>query len=328
MAKRVVTLDIDSTSVRLLELVGKRVRRWATAPLEPGLVENGVVVDPEAVGARIRELIRSSRIRGRNIITSVGGAFSISRILTLPPTTDEDLEYQVRQAAKEVLPVPLEELYLTWQPIISTGLEQEVLLLAIPRSVVNYHLAALHAGGVKVNVVNLKPLALVAVCAQTDALVVNLEPISIDIAVVVNGVPQILHTTSFSKNNLAPQEEVDRTALTVSRTVEFYNTRHPLLPLEPDAPILLAGQQATDPLLVQQLEAHTGRTVSLLAPPVECPSHFPLAQYAVNIGLAIRPGAVEGLPTGTVPFTVNILPPRERRYPQRVCKQSGGVPSL
>ncbi|GAG51530.1 unnamed protein product, partial [marine sediment metagenome] len=35
MAKKIVTLYVDDTSIRLLVTQGNRVRKWADVPLEP-----------------------------------------------------------------------------------------------------------------------------------------------------------------------------------------------------------------------------------------------------------------------------------------------------
>ena len=40
MAKKIVTLYIDDTSIRLLVTSGKRVKKWADVPLPPGMVKN------------------------------------------------------------------------------------------------------------------------------------------------------------------------------------------------------------------------------------------------------------------------------------------------
>ena len=91
MAKKIVTLDIDNTSIRLLELDGNRVSRWGSTALEPGLVENGNVVNPELVGTRIRELMTTVGIRANSVISSISGAFAISRVVAIPTEGGEPL---------------------------------------------------------------------------------------------------------------------------------------------------------------------------------------------------------------------------------------------
>ena len=56
-SRPVTTLHIEGSSVRLLAVRGGQVTQWGTEPLEPGLVQEGVVADPRAVGERIESLL-------------------------------------------------------------------------------------------------------------------------------------------------------------------------------------------------------------------------------------------------------------------------------
>ena len=53
MAKKVVTLFIRDDSANLLIMSGKRVEKWASLPLEPGLVSQGLVVDEAQVANKL-----------------------------------------------------------------------------------------------------------------------------------------------------------------------------------------------------------------------------------------------------------------------------------
>ena len=84
MAKKVVTLYIDDTSLRLLVARGDRVKKWATLPLESGLVRDGVVVDEAKVAAKIKELFKSQKVSPKNVVTGMSGLNSLSQLITLP----------------------------------------------------------------------------------------------------------------------------------------------------------------------------------------------------------------------------------------------------
>ena len=314
MAKRIVTLDIDNTSVRLLELDGNRVRRWGSTALEPGLVENGNVVNPELVGAHIRDLMASLRIRSGSVVSSIGGAFAISRVIMVPRTGGESLQRRVLRLAEEISPVPVAELYVTWRQLSTTDDDVEVLLLAVPRSVVNYHVAALQAAGLRATALNLKTIAVASLASEPDVLALNVGPSSVDIAVMVNGLPQVLHTATFPANGNAGQVDAAQVVSSLTRVVEFYNTRHPRQPLAADVPILLAGQEVMAPAFGEYLEEHTGRTVMLPEPPVEYPPHLSTAEYGVNIGLAVRRDGIDGHPEAGTPLSVNVLLAPQRQF--------------
>ena len=72
MPQRFITLDLDDASIRMLETVGTEVRRWAGATLEPGLVVEGLVVDPEGLGAQIQQLLRRGGFHSKTVLSSLG----------------------------------------------------------------------------------------------------------------------------------------------------------------------------------------------------------------------------------------------------------------
>lgn len=314
MAKRIVTLDIDNTSIRVLELDGNRVRRWGTAALEPGLVENGNVVNPELVGARIRELMASVGIRASSVVSSIGGAFVMSRVVMVPRTGGDSLQRRVLRLAEELSPVPVADLYVTWRQLSATADEVEILLLAVPRSVVNYQLEALQAAGLRATALNLKTIAVASLASEPDVLALNVGPSSVDVALMVNGLPQLLHTTTLPAKGITEQVDADQVVSSLTRAVEFYNGRHLQQPLAADVPILLAGQEVMAPAFTEYLEEHTGRTVMLPEPPVEYPPHLSTAEYGVNIGLAVRDGGIKGHPEAGTPLSVNVLLAPQRRF--------------
>ena len=58
MAEKVMTLYFKDNAVNLLVARGKKVDRWASVPLEPGLVVGGVIKDEAGVADKVREIIQ------------------------------------------------------------------------------------------------------------------------------------------------------------------------------------------------------------------------------------------------------------------------------
>ena len=72
MAKRVVTLAIDTTAIRIMEAAGGEVMKWASLSLDPSISEEGVFLDPQALSAAVKQLLDSSGIRaGMSLPASV-----------------------------------------------------------------------------------------------------------------------------------------------------------------------------------------------------------------------------------------------------------------
>ena len=83
-SKRIVTLNIESTDLRLLVIRGKRVEEWSSVSLEPGLVKEGLILDLPAVSRVISELMAGQGVKGKEIIASLSGFQSVQRLPDLP----------------------------------------------------------------------------------------------------------------------------------------------------------------------------------------------------------------------------------------------------
>jgi type IV pilus assembly protein PilM len=63
MAKRVTTLFIRDTGINLLVMKGRQVEKWASLPLEPGLVSQGLVVDEDRVAEKVEQLFKETGVQ-------------------------------------------------------------------------------------------------------------------------------------------------------------------------------------------------------------------------------------------------------------------------
>ena len=135
MAKKVTTIFIRDDSINLLVMRGERVEKWAIMPLEPGLVSQGLIVDEAQVVEKVKELFKLQKLAMGKVIAGISGHNSVYRIITLPELPEAVLPEAVKREAKRVIPVPLEEVYLSYQPITTTPGETNVFLAAFPREI-------------------------------------------------------------------------------------------------------------------------------------------------------------------------------------------------
>ena len=314
---KVVTLDIDSTGIRIMETRGGTVRKWAEAPIEPGKVEEAVVSDQSALSTTVKQLMASSGIKAGKVIASLSGIYSVSRVLpesNLPPapTTEE----AVLETARMIMPLSGDRLYVSWQAITAEEGERLFLIVGVPRDALENEVRALKAVGINPNIVELRTMALTRAVNKEQALIVNIDPTSFDVILVVKGVPEIMRTVAWQPDKLTMEDTVERLAVTLEVTVDFYNSHHLETPLDPATPLFITGQMSTDLTLVEKLPARLGYPVEPLAPPLKCPEYLPISQYAVNIGLALRKTASPRSPEqgGLLPLDINLLPEAYRPW--------------
>lgn len=283
-----VTLSISATSIRLLSVKGRRVKKWASQPLAAGLVKDGLILQPEAVGAAIDALFKVTGVPRKRVVTSVTGLSFTYRILNLPRMRSALVEEAILRALRKEIPLPLEELYLSWQAISRKRGEVDYFVLGVSRNLVDAVSQTLAEAKIKPYMMDLKPLALARAARRRDALIVALEPDCFDVVLVANGIPTVLRTIAPKGEGATLQDNIRQLTTELSRTVKFYNSSHAENPLSPTTPLLLTGELSTDAATNKLIQKEVGYPVEALVPQLEFLSGFRVDSYTTNIGLALK----------------------------------------
>ncbi len=82
---------------------------------------------------RIKQLFQSQKVNTRKVILGFSGLHSLTRPATLPQLPKAMLPEAVAREARRVLPVPLDQLYLTWRTIPCPKGRIQVFIAATPR---------------------------------------------------------------------------------------------------------------------------------------------------------------------------------------------------
>ncbi|HEY82269.1 MAG TPA: hypothetical protein G4O01_03150 [Dehalococcoidia bacterium] len=313
LAGKVVTLEIGSTSIRLMETRGGVVRKWADLSFAPdSIAEEEEAGSTElSLGTMVKQLMASSGIKARKVNVSLSGLYSISRLLPVSNLApDLPLQEAALEMASQIMPLSEDRLHLFWQVLTPSDEEDQILFLGVPREVLDSEIRSLKAVGITPQTVELKAMALIRVVNREQALILNIEPASFDIIIIANGLPQIMHTAAWQRETLSLEDAAEYLASSLELAVDFRNFHHPDAPLDPATPLFITGQLSGDPELMEKLQAKLSYPVEPLQPLLECPPYLPVSQYAVNLGLALR-GTVSSRDNeqdGPLPLDINLLP--------------------
>ncbi len=288
LSRSVITLHIEGSSVRLLAVRSGQVTEWGTEPLEPGLVRDGVVANPKAVGERIRFLLTAHHVRKSNLVAGLSGHRCMPRVLDFPGVEPRLLKEAVPREMKRELPVPLDEMHLSWQVVGGENGHLRVFALGVPKDVLGPQVEAIRLAGATLRSMDVKPLALVRAVGQGEAIIADLEPDTLDVIVVRGGVPATIRTVSLRREIETTEDKVLRLGEELTRAVKFYNDTHPEEPLQPSTPTYLTGSLAEEAASSGVPEASIGHPVEPLAPALQHPADLPVATFMVNIGLALK----------------------------------------
>ena len=305
MAKQVTTIFIEDTAVRLLVGRGKQAEKWASLPLEAGLVKHGLVQDNAKVAEKIKELLRWTKITDKKVIVGLSEPGSLYRIINLPKLPDAILPEAIKREAERVIPLSLDEVYLVHQIIGTKEQEMTLFLAAVSRHAVDNMVKTIQLAGLKPYMMDLVPLALCRVIEQPTAIVVSLRSSNFEIAVMVDRVPQVIRSLSLPGEAESLVDKLPTISEELDRTITFYNSSHTDKPLDKNTPVFVDGDlvQAPDswPLLVGNL----GSKVIPLPSPLQAANEFDASQFTVNIGLVFKENTNEV--TGSL-INLNALP--------------------
>ncbi len=289
MAKRIIALTIEGTTVRVLGSRGDSVEEWGSVPFNPRFVRNGHVADPEGLGEVIRNALANMKLTKGMCVCALSAVGSTSRIIDLPPQLDvAALDGIVQREARRLIGDSLEEGYLHWRVLPIRTRHREVFVLVVPKEPLHALMAAVQRAGLKPRIVDLTPLALLRAVNRRDAIIANGESNSLEMAIVVGDVPALIRSTVLGESTLAPDYAVGRISDELVRTISFYNDNHKDDPLDPELPIYLTGALGSNVPFSINVATLTGRPIEPLDPPLRYPIELPVAEYMVNMGLVIR----------------------------------------
>jgi Tfp pilus assembly protein PilN len=282
-----VTLNISNSSLKVLSVKGRRVNQWGSLPLAAGLVKDGLILQPKAIGEAIDTLFKATKIPRERVITSLTALSFTYRFLSMPRIKPALLEEAIHLAARKEIPLPLDELYLSWQVVGSQGDEQNFFVVGVPRNLINTLKQTLTMARLEPYIMDLKPLALARAAQRGQAIIASLEPDCFDIVLVTRGIPAIMHTVSPKGEGATLEDNIRRLTDEIAKTVVFHQNQHPGDPLSPATPLLLAGELATE-ATTGLVQAELEYPVEPLVPPLECPASLPVAAFVTNMGLALK----------------------------------------
>lgn len=162
-----VGVDIGSSSVKVLEMTERRnqyrVERFAVEPLPRNAVVENAITDIDRVAKVVRTAIRKSGSRRVYAVSAVAAAQALSKTIVVPGGLKGNaLDQQVELEARHHVPSALEGTnidYETLGPSAENPSNDEVLLAACRRDIIEERTAALVGAGLKPLIVDIVSLA-------------------------------------------------------------------------------------------------------------------------------------------------------------------------
>lgn len=165
-----VGLDLGSYALKAVEVVplngGFKVTHIGMATTPPGAVSEGVATDKEALASAIRVMLSDAGIRGKRVVTALGGEAVVVRELKVPEMPEAELQQAVSFEAERYLPAGVKEVSRDFQVLGMEEGQLEILLVAARKDLVDRQLAPLRMTGLTTAVLEVTPFSMLRAVAQ------------------------------------------------------------------------------------------------------------------------------------------------------------------
>lgn len=330
--RRYATLHISSSAVRLLSVRGTHVELWDSVALDEGLVKDGLIIDPKAVGAAINALFRLTKVPKTKVIVAVTGLPFTYRILEMPVVGPDMMEEAVTSAASAEMPLPVDQTHLSWAETETNGERSKLFVLGMYHNLVDAVTATLREAGVKQWVMDLKPLALARAAGRRNAIIASVEPDFLDIVLVVDGAVSLINSLSPQWDDRSPEKNITYLVEEISKAIRYYQSTNPERPFDSESPILLTGELAGAEEVSGLVQAEVPYPVETLVCDINRGLGLPWSLYSVNVGLALKRTSLQTATTEeTTHFRdidVDVFRGRYDEQPQTLSLAYAAVPAV
>ena len=162
-----VGLDIGSRTIKAAEVVetkkGRVLKNFNTIDIEPGIIEEGAIKDPEAVSAAIRELFKNSKLKEQNVAISVGGYSVIVKKINVKTMTEDELHDTIHFEAEQYIPFDISDVNLDFQIIGESEQnpnQMSVILVAAKKEMVSEYVSLIQMAGLNACIIDVDAFAL------------------------------------------------------------------------------------------------------------------------------------------------------------------------
>lgn len=161
-----IGLDIGSGSVKMADVVlrnGKPyLKRMALMESPERAVEEGAIAEEDLLADTLQKLAAKNGFAGGRVAAALGGRNLFIREVNFPRMTEKEMREAIRWDLEKYVPFSPDNLYFDFWIVGSgaTEMEVRVLLVAVPKEVVDSLVRVVKKAGLKLIAIDIEPLAI------------------------------------------------------------------------------------------------------------------------------------------------------------------------
>lgn len=220
-SKKILGIDIGSSAIKIVELSGggERAKLENYGILQSKFLyekpfrtfeKSTLALSTRDIAGAISAILREAKIRTKVANFSLPDFSSFFTTFELPPMGQDEISQAVQFEARQHVPLPIREMALDWVVTGGGPLEQKreklkILLVAVPKSVVNQYQEISALSGLKLQNLEAEVFALSRALVKEEkgvGVLVDIGAESTTCSVVENGVLKMSHSFDVSGNKL------------------------------------------------------------------------------------------------------------------------------
>jgi type IV pilus assembly protein PilM len=173
--KQYVGLDLGTSTIAAaqMERSGQvwKITRYGKVPTPPEAIQDGAVLDVEAVALGIRQVMTEAGITANSAVIGAAGSNVIVRTLRIAKMNADALRKSIRFEAGRYVPSSVEDSFIEFEILGEVEDEgtMDVLIVAAPREAVASRIEACNQAGLEVEVVDIEAFAMHRALVETGS---------------------------------------------------------------------------------------------------------------------------------------------------------------
>jgi hypothetical protein len=282
LASTRLAIDLSGGLIRVVDGALGGPLRCGSGGTPAGSLVDGKVLDVNAVGSALRQLLARTEIHESRALLAASDAVATFRVLKLPrAASDQDVDAVV---ARE-LPLDPERMSTRWIDVSTDVRQRLVYAVSWDRSLIKNITDAARFAGLDPIAVDLKSICISRAVAAPACVLLDIASSPAEIVLIDGHVPQVWH--SFELNGAAGDDMGPALAGPLRTVLRFYERRRDT-EFEPTAPILIAGEQVLSSRATTALGQQLEHPVAPLSIPARVPPEIRFSTYLTCLGLLMR----------------------------------------
>lgn len=302
-----IGLSINASVLRAVVVSGKKkaVSALVQQPVEGFILDGGNILKADLFKLALKKLSENCKKLPSCISVSLPEKYALTKELSFPKLSNKEIEEAVFWKARNIFPLPVEEMYIDWKVVKETSSGFEIFVVALPKIIVDELVRILQELGFRP--VNIQTSAsamarLLPPDGDKQHIIINAGRDGIEATLVEGSLEKITATSEIIE-----EKKFNKAVISTTRKlIDFYQTKTKNgLKLED---IWTSGEFASETLNKKLKEEFSVRT-NFLNMPVRTKNKQMLLAFSEAIAIALAP-----IQPPSSEKTINLLPRKIQKY--------------